>query len=242
MNTARVAVFLAALITIALTARLGVWQLDRAAQKQAYVDAVQAQSAATPLLQSDWAPRAPGVEQQHRRVRLYGYWAPELTRYLDNRTMAGAAGFVVVTPLRLDNHQWVVVQRGWLPRNRLDRLAIAPYETPSGRVTVEGVLSLPPSQYFTLGDDQGEGAVVQNLDWLSYQTLVGADIGTMSIKQLGGQADGLLRQWDPIDAKISTHYGYAFQWFALSAATFFIYIWYQVWRPRRRLTKESNHG
>jgi surfeit locus 1 family protein len=83
---------------------------------------------------------------------------------------------------------------------------------------------------------------VQNLDWLSYQTLVGADIGTMSIKQVGGQADGLLRQWDPIDAKISTHYGYAFQWFALSAATFFIYIWYQVWRPRRRLTKESNHG
>ena len=242
MSAARVLVFLAALITIVVTSRLGVWQLDRAAEKQRYVDAVQAQSDATPLNEAAWIVQPPGPDQQHRRVRLYGRWEPEFTRYLDNRTMAGAVGFVVLTPLRLDNQKWVVVQRGWLPRNRADRLAIAPYTTPHERVMVEGVLSLPPSQYFTLGDDRGEGAVLQNLNWTSYQALLGVEIGTMSIKQLGGGADGLLRKWDPIDAKISTHYGYAFQWFALSAATFFIYIWYQVWRPRRRLTKESNHG
>ncbi len=242
MKGAHVVVLVAAVITVAVTARLGVWQLSRASEKQAYVDAVQAKSEAPTLTEADWQGRPPGAEEQHRRVRLSGYWEPQFTRYLDNRTMAGAVGFLVVTPLRLDDQTRVVVQRGWLPRNRADRLAIAPYETSGERVTIEGVLSLPPSQYFSLGEDTGEGLVLQNLDWVHYKSSVGAEIGSMSVKQLGEDADGLQRRWDPIDAKISTHYGYAFQWFALSAATVFLYIWYQIWRPRRRLTKESKHG
>lgn len=242
MKNADVVVLAAAVITVAVTARLGVWQLDRAAQKQAYVDAVQAKRDALPLTNADWQGRTPGAEEQHRPVRLTGSWEPQFTRYLDNRTMAGAVGFVVVTPLRLDDQTRVVVQRGWLPRNRMDRLAIAPYETSEQPVTIEGVLSLPPSQYFSLGDDPKEGAVLQNLDWARYASTVGGEIGTMSVKQEGRDVDGLQRRWDPIDAKISTHYGYAFQWFALSAATLFLYIWYQVWRPRRRRTKETQHG
>jgi surfeit locus 1 family protein len=33
---------------------------------------------------------------------------------------------------------------------------------------------------------------------------------------------------------VHKHYGYAFQWFALSALTCGLYAWFQLIRPRRR--------
>jgi len=235
-------VLVAAILTCVVTARLGFWQLDRAAEKRAIQAAVERQSQGAPLGAHDWQMGTPGPAFEHRPVALSGRWVTEYTRYLDNRTMAGAVGFVVVTPLRLESGRLVVVQRGWIPRHRSDRLAIAPYRTDTGYVNVQGVLSLPPSQYFTLGEDQGEGAVVQNLNWSAYAQTLGEDIGAMSVKQLGDLSDGLLRNWDPIEAKVNTHYGYAVQWFALSALAALLYIWYQIWRPRRLRKQGINHG
>jgi surfeit locus 1 family protein len=45
-------------------------------------------------------------------------------------------------------------------------------------------------------------------------------------------ADGLLRQWPPPAADVHKHYGYAFQWFALSALVLVLYVWFQILRPR----------
>ena len=233
MSRRRFWVAVATVVVATLTARLGVWQLDRAATKQAWVDAVAAQQSKPPLDASAWQNGAPGETELHRHVRLQGHWRGEFTRYLDNRTMGEATGFLVVTPLRLDNGQTVVVQRGWVPRNRVDRTQLAPVQTPAGEVTVEGILAAPPSRYFSLGDD-GTGPVLQNLNWAKYGQDMHADIGTMSVREDGTASDGLQRHWNPINTKISTHYGYAFQWFAMAFATVILYVWYQIIIPRRR--------
>jgi surfeit locus 1 family protein len=224
---------LATVVVALLTTRLGVWQLDRAAQKQAWVDAVAAQQNQPPLDETAWGVTTPSMHDMHRRVQLQGQWRGEFTRYLDNRTMGEAAGFLVVTPLLMPNGQQVVVQRGWLPRHRQDRSQLAPIDTPAGLVKVEGVLAPPPSRFFSLGED-GEGPVVQNLEWVAYGRLIQADIGVLSIRQVGPASDGLKRDWNPIDTKISTHYGYAFQWFAMAFATVMLYVWYQIIIPRRQ--------
>jgi surfeit locus 1 family protein len=46
--------------------------------------------------------------------------------------------------------------------------------------------------------------------------------------------DGLVRDWPAPAADVHKHYGYAFQWFSLSALTLILYVWFQVLRPRRR--------
>ena len=46
--------------------------------------------------------------------------------------------------------------------------------------------------------------------------------------------DGLARDWPAPAADVHKHYGYAFQWFSLSALTVILYVWFQVLRPRRR--------
>ena len=227
---------LATLLVTLLTGRLGVWQLDRAAQKQAWVDAVAAQNDQPPLSAHDWLNVTPDSAMVHRRVRLTGQWRPEFTRYIDNRTMGGRVGFLVVTPLVLPSGQQVVIQRGWLPRHRQDRTLLAPLDTPEGEVSIDGILAPPPSRFFSLGED-GDGLVVQNLNWQAYGTLIQANLGAVSVRQLGPQSEGLLRNWDPVDTKISTHYGYAFQWFALSFATVMLYVWYQIIIPRRQRSR-----
>ena len=143
-----VLITLAALIGVAITLSLGRWQLQRAAYKQQLFDAVQRQQGLPPLDNAQLAPMQPGAALNteaapwlHRPVRLQGHWIAGQSLYLDNRQMQGQPGFFVLTPLRLAApHEDVVitVQRGWVPRNFLDRTALPEVQTPEGLVTVEG--------------------------------------------------------------------------------------------------------
>jgi surfeit locus 1 family protein len=77
--------------------------------------------------------------QMHRPVQLQGRWLPQHSVYLDNRQMNGKPGFYVMTPLALDGSDTVVVvQRGWVQRNFVDRERLPPVETPAGVVQVSG--------------------------------------------------------------------------------------------------------
>ena len=225
---------LAALSLMAVFVRLGFWQLSRAEEKAAWASALQAAAEAPPLDNADWIASSVDTTALHRRASLEGEWWPEHAVYLENRTMGGGTGFVLVMPLALDARHVVVVQRGWLPRHQVDPTRLAPVDTPSGRVRVEGVISAPPSQYFSLGDGARSGPVRSNLDWSAYAQELHRDIGAVSVRQTGPDSEGLRRAWDPIDAKIPTHYGYAVQWFALAALTVFLYVWLQIIQPKRR--------
>jgi surfeit locus 1 family protein len=54
---------------------------------------------------------------------------------------------------------------------------------------------------------------------------------------MGVASEGLLREWPLVGTGVATHYGYAFQWFALSALIAILYVWFQIVRrfiiPRR---------
>ena len=46
-----------------------------------------------------------------------------------------------------------------------------------------------------------------------------------------------LRDWAAADTGVAKHYGYAFQWFALSALLSGLYVWFQLIAPRRHATR-----
>lgn len=232
-------VSMAAALSVVATASLGFWQLDRAAQKKAWVASQEKQAAAPALTNAQWpAVNASAAVSQtfiHRRVQLTGTWMAQHVVFLDNRQMNAKPGFYVVTPLLLPSGQVVVVQRGWVQRNFMQRQDIPAIQTPEGVVTVYGRLAPPPSQLYSMGQMQ-RSQIRQNLDWLDFQQEVGAPTGYLSVVQLEaspGQTDGLLREWPQVDAKLHTHYGYAAQWFALSALVAFLYLWFQWIAPRR---------
>jgi surfeit locus 1 family protein len=230
-------VLIAALAIMALTARLGWWQLDRAAQKEALQAAIETQAAA-PELPAEALPRdTVAAEREHyRRITLQGHWLAEHTVYLDNRQMRGRPGFFVLTPLKLAAGDAVLVQRGWIPRDATDRTRIAPFETPAGEVTLHGRIAPWPSRLTALGAD-APGPIRQNLDMGDYAAQTQRALRPLAIVELADAAnakDGLLRDWPMPAVDVYKHYGYAAQWFAFCALTAGLYVWFQLIRPRRR--------
>jgi surfeit locus 1 family protein len=231
-------VLLATVIGVLLTARLGLWQLDRAAQKIARQTALQ-ERAAQPALDNVGLARArPALDAQfHRLVQLRGSWMAERTVFLENRPMGGRVGFEVVTPLQLSGgSDAVLVQRGWVPRDMLDRTKLPVVPTPTGEVTVQGRLAPAPSRLYEF-EHGGSGPIRQNLDLGDFSREIGVPLRMAAVLQTQAPAsgdDGLLRQWAAPAVDVQKHHGYAFQWFALSALMSGLYVWFQVIRPRWR--------
>lgn len=229
-------VLVAALLAVALTARLGVWQLDRAAQKLALQQRIDSRAALPPLDASALATTVDAAEQQqHRRVVLRGQWVGEHTVWLENRQMGGRPGFYMLTPLRLPDGTAVVVQRGWLPRDPQDRTRVPPVRDDAGEVELLGRIAPPPGRLYEF-DATGGGRIRQNLDLSAFARETGLPLRPLSVLQLATPrfaGDGLQRDWPAVAVDVHKHYGYAFQWFALAALVTGLYVWFQLVQPRR---------
>jgi surfeit locus 1 family protein len=224
-------------LAIAATLMLGRWQLSRADQKEAIQSSMERQGELPPLAgQTVLSSPDPSALLQ-RRVFLQGEWLGDKTIFLDNRPMMGRPGLYVLTPMRLENSQAVVlVQRGWVPRNFMDRMQVPEIRTPRGVVAVEGRIVPPPGKLYEFSDTE-TGRIRQNLNLASFSAEVGLALPVWMVQQLGTESDGLLRQWPVVSTGVEKHYGYAFQWFALSALIAILYVWFQIVRrfiiPRR---------
>jgi surfeit locus 1 family protein len=171
-------------------------------------------------------------------VQLQGVWVPEHTVFLDNRQMNARVGFEVLTPLRLAGAAGdaVMVLRGWVPRDLLDRTLLPTIATPPGNVSVEGRIAPPPARLYEFGES-APGAIRQNLDLDAFSRETGLRLRPLSVQQADSPAtagDGLLRQWAQPAVGVQKHYGYAFQWGALGALMTGLYVWFQLIRPRLR--------
>lgn len=233
-------VLVVTVLLAATTARLGLWQLDRAAQKQALEQQRQERAQLPPLTLPELSADAPApAALWQRRAHLAGLWAADETVYLDNRVMQGRVGFYVLTPLLLDDGRAVLVQRGWLPRDAGERTRIAPHRTLPGRVQVSGHIAPQPSRMVELGQAV-PGPIRQNVDLGAYARETRRRLLPFVIVQddaqgmAAGQADGLLRDWPPVTTGVHTNYGYALQWFGLCALLIGLYVWFRIIQPRRR--------
>lgn len=243
-------ILLTALLAAATTARLGFWQLERARQKTELHARIEGRAALAALPASALARSATdAMAQHHRHTVLRGRWLPERTVFLDNRQMNGRVGFYVVTPLQLASGDAVLVQRGWVPRNALERSALPVVPTPAGEWQVRGRIAPPPGKLFELGPSD-TGRIRQNLDLEAFAREAGLRLLPLSLQQTEAARpvppaaddnsppapatdDGLLRQWPAATLDVGKHHGYAFQWFALSALITGLYVWFQLIRPRR---------
>ena len=228
---------LTALASFVITLSLGRWQLSRAAEKEGLQAAIEAQGKRT-MIDNAALIRAPDANALiHRIAKLRGTWAQERTVFLDNRQMNAKPGFYVLTPLLLEGTSAaVMVQRGWVARNFVDRSKVSAVPTPLGVVELEGRIAPPPSKLYEMGDT-GSGLIRQNLDLVRFKAETGLPLMAVSIQQTGSASEGLLREWPVVGPGSEKNYGYAFQWFGLSALIAILYVWFQIGKrffPKRR--------
>jgi len=224
---------LVALLVAAFLARLGAWQLSRAHEKTALAERIAERGAMPPLAPAEFAREPAAAEGQwERRIVLEGHWLPARTVWLANRTMDEFNGYFVLTPLQLADGDVVLVQRGFARGDPAAPQKVPPLATPSGPVRVEGHVAPWPAHRFELGRP-ANGPVQQNVDPAWVAKRIGTALRPAMVVEdanAGNRDDGLLRHWALPPGSAFTNYGYAAQWFAMSAAVLGLYAWVQFFR------------
>lgn len=194
---------------ILLTARLGIWQWNRAAEKEARM---QAWSTAEKYPPTEWQGGAlPGP---YHRLILTGEWLLPQQILLDNKIEEGRIGFHVITPLLISTPKGsriIAVNRGWIAKPA-QGLPLVPSPT-TQTIVVRGE---PLPRFFELSNDSKDGVVWQNLDWPEYQNKVGKKTTILYAVAVSDLGDGLLRKWPMPDVGRDRNQAYALQWFSLS--------------------------
>lgn len=224
----------AAGIAFVLFAGLGVWQIQRAAEKEQLLAAIERGTRAP--IELPYADSAL-ARAEFRRVRAQGRFLTERQFLLDNRLLDGRVGYDVVTPLILADGRTVLVDRGWLPAGpqREPRGEVA--LDVSGPVTVTGRLWRPdPAVALGPAVAPSSGEWPRTVTRIDYEAL-GQELGRSLVPAVIRAERGT--PWvltpRPLEPRFGPerHYGYAVQWFALALTVLIVTVALQ-WRRRRR--------
>lgn len=228
-------IYLVFLVAIAILLALGFWQLDRAHQKQQYLQSYQQNQQLPPLslaqVPQDYA------SARFQRVSVRGSWDAQHQFFLENQRYQKQEGYFVITPLRIQGSNTVLlVNRGWVPLGA-QRSQLPTLPPVSGTITIIGLLQLFPSKHFVLKtiNDPNWPSRIQKLDPSELAEKLHTSIYPYYLLLLPDQQQGFVRDWQISVAGPEKHWGYAFQWFAL-AVTLFI-MWILILRKKRHSRK-----
>lgn len=216
-------------LAVAALAMLGFWQLDRARQKQAMLDAVEH------VLEQR---RPVAVAQVLDRAASDVVWAEVNGRFvaplifLDNQQHQGSAGLRLYAPLALPGQQTrLLIDMGWLPwpAGRL----LPAVQLPDAPVTLAGLLTPPPSVGLRVGDAPSGGQtplLVTRLDPNELSAQGDVRYAARVLRLDPASPLGYARDLNALPNTLppERHRGYAAQWFALAVALFSLVLWRQL--------------
>ena len=218
---------------------LGLWQLGRLAWKEALIRTVEERTLAPPVPlppRADWAALKPEA-YEYRRVSATGTFdhAEEVHVYRPLIAARGpyrGLGDVVLTPLHLASGGIVIVDRGFVPNERLDPATRAAGQV-AGPVTVTGLMRSPQERNgFTPADDVARNQWF-TVDPAAVAKAFGiADAAPFVIDADAGQSPGGLPQGGETVLDFpNSHLQYALTWFGLATAlvgAFALWAWGQI--------------
>ena len=221
-----------AAVAIAAFSSLGVWQLDRAGEKERRSGTFAARSSDAPILLNDRLSAMPSELDpewwRYRRVEVSGEALGTRQYLLDNRTRSGVAGYHVYVPMLVTElERLVLVNRGWTQtgpsREHRPDVSLNPSE-----LVVSGIVEYP-RQTLLLGDDGYSQSswpkVVQRIDLDKTARDLGRQVLPFVVLMDAALPHGFVREWTPyLGIGPARHRGYAFQWFSLSAAVAAVWI------------------
>jgi surfeit locus 1 family protein len=217
--------FIATVIVCTIGVLLAQWQTRRAEQKEAIEAKIKVRETAPPL--SVGASPVSVDEVEYRRVQVKGKFIQDWPVYLENRPYRGVSGFYVLMPLAISGtSSHVMIERGWIARDPVDRAKLPPIATPKDTVEIEGIAVRNPDRLLQLGQANPiqPHAILQNLDVAAFAAVSKMPMQGFVIEQLSDSHDGLVRDWPRPSAGSERHRGYEFQWYALSAMALIFFV------------------
>ena len=232
----------AAVLAIAAFTWLGLWQLDRAGEKERRRGTFAVRTGDVPISLSHRLSVMPTELDpewwRYRRVEVSGEAFGERQYLLDNRTRNAVAGYHVYLPVQVTGLDRVVlVNRGWVEtgpsRERRPAVSLDP-----AALVVSGIVEYPRHPPL-LGDDGYADPtwpkVVQRIDLDKAARDLGHPVLPFVVLMDDALPHGFVREWSPyLGIGPERHRGYALQWFSLAAAVAVVWIVVRVRGARGR--------
>ncbi len=219
------AMTLLALMAMVTMIGLGLWQLERAAQKEALFERFEQAL----IGQSDRVRSGTEIKRLAERaegpvyepVRVQGRYDARRQFVMENRPRDGQDGYEILTPLRLADGTIVIVNRGWLPRLRT-RSELPAIALESTQVEVSGLLSRFPRPGLRIGpsvmSEQGWPRRVNYPRAGDLAAELDEPVAPLMLLLGPEESQGYQRDWRPSVPGPMRHYGYAVQWFGMALA------------------------
>lgn len=205
------------IIACGVMVRLGFWQLDRLAQRQALNAEITQKLAAPPLVLSGAAVTDDPKRLKFRPATVRGIFDHSQEVVLQGQSWQGQPGVHLITPLMIEGgNQAVLVDRGWIPTEAASPEQRRSFAT-KGVVEVSGLIQLsqprpnaPPWQAPEL--------TIFRVDIERLQNQMPYPLLPLFIVQSSQPSQSELPyQREPdLDLSNGPHLGYAIQWFAFA--------------------------
>lgn len=221
MSRRLVAIFVTlAVLSAALFLRLGMWQVGRLRERQAFNAVVRGRLDSA---QADFArlPRDP-QQARFRRVRVRGTWDRAHELVLAGRSRDGSPGVHLLTPLRIAGSDTaLLVNRGWVYAP--DGATIPDpgrWQARGDTVALDGfIVQLPPP--LPRARSAGTPPRVYWIERPAIERWAGYPLHAMQLVQGAQPGDSVSRDSTPVRVAVPSldegpHRGYAFQWFAFA--------------------------
>lgn len=203
----------------------GFWQLGRAQEKDQIRQQMQNGKVQSPKQLSDWQS-----VKDYQSIQVRGQY--HNTHFLlANQFHDGQVGFNVLTAFLTNDNIWLLVNRGWTASPTID-LTIEQQDT-----ELSGMLAAWPRPGVQLGEQILKDVAQQQVTYLPpaqtrvfmTQQLCQRDechVLDRVIKLDAAAEYGFVRDWQAPMMTAARHRAYAFQWFIMSLALCFIYIYF----------------
>jgi surfeit locus 1 family protein len=201
---------------------LGTWQVKRLEWKEGLIAAMDHRMREEPI---EVAALPEAEDETYRAAVARGTFLHEQSFYQLAISLGGEGGYHVLTPLRLEDGRFLLVDRGWVPYGRRQD-----YDRPMGLVSLAGILRRPEhhwsqpvndpvKNYWYVPDLSAMAKVAGVPAFLPYVLEVDARPNPGGYP-IGGQTRIELP---------NNHLGYALTWYGLALALLVIYS-LSVWR------------
>ena len=205
---------------------LGIWQIERGQAKTQIMSEFENKLTKDPFYLN-------AESKKWDRVYVSGKWENKKQLLIDNVIHQGIAGYKVLTPLRInETNKLILIDRGWIKQNKF-RDQLPDIQIPEDFESVIGTLE-QPELGLVLSDE-----LISN-NWPKISQTKNVEViskaYTEEIFPMILLADPLLKnsleyiKITPTNMTPIKHYGYSSQWFLMFIVLCFMYIWYGLSR------------
>ena len=214
------------LLLILVLSGLGTWQLQRKREKEALLS----------TLAQVWVGEVRNLDEVQDAVPLkplsaIGHYLPGKTIFLQAKTYKGKSGVYVLNVFETEKGQFLLVQRGWAPKEYTS--------IPAGNMKIEGIVRTPSPPTYFQPLNKPPAYFWIDLPMLSKELQLPLLPYYLVAKESG---DPHILPTDPIPLPRNHHLEYAITWYSLAFAILSMLLWYLKFSFKRNTHDRTHHN